>query len=204
MLAGLLGRPGGDDAEAGDEHGCDAVTTSRDKAAYQRQRRQERYRKRDLIQGRMTAPLPPEHHGKAGTYTNHGCRCPRCRNAFNAARRGANERRRQRLAHLSRSPGPAEPSSPPGNVDPGMKPEIMGRTAGERPQPGDETPVPPFTGDAAEQIMCLAHLARIKHAYYWPQAVTPVPGKPETERRFHTGCAITVTNGTIVRIGLHE
>lgn len=37
-----------------------------------------RYAKRVDINGRLTAPLPPEKHGRRSTYTNWGCRCLEC------------------------------------------------------------------------------------------------------------------------------
>jgi hypothetical protein len=40
--------------------------------------RRERLAARVLIDGRLVAPLPPNHHGKHATYANHGCRCEPC------------------------------------------------------------------------------------------------------------------------------
>jgi len=51
-----------------------------------------RLARRYLVDGHLVAPLPPEQHGRPGTYTNHGCRCVRCRAAwttYNARRRKA-------------------------------------------------------------------------------------------------------------------
>ena len=51
------------------------------------------YRRRRLalrveVEGRMVAAhLPPEMHGREGTYGNHGCQCPPCTAAWAAATR---------------------------------------------------------------------------------------------------------------------
>lgn len=43
-----------------------------------------RYAQRELIDGKLVAPgaVP---HGKVETYAEHGCRCPRCARAAEAA-----------------------------------------------------------------------------------------------------------------------
>lgn len=45
--------------------------------------RKARFATRVMVNGRLVAPgLPKGSHGKEGTYTNHGCRCPRCTEAW--------------------------------------------------------------------------------------------------------------------------
>jgi hypothetical protein len=51
--------------------------------------RQERYARRQLVDGRLVAPVSPEHHGKRWTYAHHGCRCPICTDAHAARQKRA-------------------------------------------------------------------------------------------------------------------
>lgn len=48
----------------------------------------KRYAARQLVGGRLIAPLPDEYHGRAHTYVYHGCRCARCTQASTDQRRG--------------------------------------------------------------------------------------------------------------------
>jgi hypothetical protein len=46
--------------------------------------RAARLARRVLVDGRLVAPLPPERHGLASSYSNHGCRCELCSQAGSA------------------------------------------------------------------------------------------------------------------------
>jgi len=43
-----------------------------------------KYAARQLVAGRLVAPVPGEQHGKKATYCNHGCRCRPCTAANSA------------------------------------------------------------------------------------------------------------------------
>lgn len=50
-------------------------------ADHARAYRQRNLARRIRVNGRWIAPLPPDEHGKPGTYHNHGCQCDLCRKA---------------------------------------------------------------------------------------------------------------------------
>lgn len=62
-------------------HGCrcDACTKANSVACREWAHRQ--LAQRELIDGRLVAPVWAELHGKQSTYTNHGCRCEPCTQA---------------------------------------------------------------------------------------------------------------------------
>jgi len=55
---------------------CDPCTKANSAACREWAHRQ--MARRELIDGRLVAPLPDAQHGKQPTYTNHGCRCEPC------------------------------------------------------------------------------------------------------------------------------
>jgi hypothetical protein len=59
-------------------------------------RRHNRMARRDLVAGRWVAPVPEAMHGKAGTYKEWMCRCPRCTEAHRLYTAAARARRRER------------------------------------------------------------------------------------------------------------
>lgn len=65
--------------------GCRCTTCRAENAAGARRKRQARMAVRILVDGRLTAPLPPERHGRPGTYSYHGCRCVPCTRANTGA-----------------------------------------------------------------------------------------------------------------------
>lgn len=79
------------------EHGCRCDTCRAANTNRTNRRRHQRRAMRQLINGDLVAPLPPERHGHISTYVNWDCRCPACRavgaqrNAADRARRRANQ-----------------------------------------------------------------------------------------------------------------
>jgi len=77
---------------------CDSCTAKREKIRGRvRKYRKGRLDSRIVVDGRLVAPVPPEKHGRASTYTNWGCRCQPCTEAqtstFEATRRERFKRR---------------------------------------------------------------------------------------------------------------
>lgn len=58
--------------------GCRCGLCTRANSSRATTNRKLRLARRIEIDGRLTAPLPPERHGVWSTYTNHGCRCEAC------------------------------------------------------------------------------------------------------------------------------
>jgi hypothetical protein len=59
-------------------YGCRCVDC---RAVHRRRQGRSRHQRMDarvLVDGRLVAPLPPDRHGKVGTYRYHGCRCVPC------------------------------------------------------------------------------------------------------------------------------
>jgi hypothetical protein len=89
-------RANGTDYEAGCR--CDTCRAANTERVVRRQH--ERRAARQLINGRLVAPVPPHRHGLASTYVNWSCRCEPCtqagakRNAADRARRAATQNRR--------------------------------------------------------------------------------------------------------------
>lgn len=71
---------------------CRAAST-----AYLASRKVARFALRVEVDGRLVAAhLPPEMHGREGTYGNHGCRCTPCTGAWAEADRAHRRRRAER------------------------------------------------------------------------------------------------------------
>jgi hypothetical protein len=64
------------------QDGCRCQLCTKANRDRNNRRRAEREAARTLVNGRLTAPLPPGRHGRASTYSNHGCRCEPCLKAF--------------------------------------------------------------------------------------------------------------------------
>jgi hypothetical protein len=86
-------RPSGYDYALGCR--CDTCTAANTRRTVRRQH--ERRAERQLINGRLVAPVPPHRHGLVSTYVNWACRCEPCtqagaqRNAADRARRRGNQ-----------------------------------------------------------------------------------------------------------------
>lgn len=76
------------------DHGCRCQPCRDAKARYYRSLVRKRMARRELIDGRLVAPVPAERHGKSVTYRNHGCRCVPCTVANRDAMTALRERRR--------------------------------------------------------------------------------------------------------------
>jgi hypothetical protein len=59
-------------------HGCRCVDCRTGHRRRVRRRRLKRLAARQLVDGRLVAPVPPACHGTRSTYWNHGCRCVSC------------------------------------------------------------------------------------------------------------------------------
>lgn len=71
-----------------------------------KERKEGRYALRVEVGGRLVAAhLPPEYHGRDGTYVNHGCRCTDCTNghARSALERDQQRRIRREMAEYRRN-----------------------------------------------------------------------------------------------------
>ena len=68
-------------------HGCRCLVCREANSSAVANWRARRATERVLIDGRLTAPVPPDMHGKASTYRNHACRCVPCKNANTANQR---------------------------------------------------------------------------------------------------------------------
>lgn len=69
-------------------HNCRCYVCTKANTERHRAQKEERYARCVILSSgrRFAAHLPPEAHGKRGTYVNHGCQCVPCTNAQTAGR----------------------------------------------------------------------------------------------------------------------
>lgn len=62
--------------------GCRCLPCTRANRKYSRDRRQKNMENRELVDGRWITLAPNAKHGSYSTYTNRGCQCEPCMNAY--------------------------------------------------------------------------------------------------------------------------